>query len=228
MAVAACLGARSDRLQPDRVAAGRQPGEHPVQRHPPQDLGVGEQLVGRPPAARPEPSTARIRGRCDRDPAPAQAHRPGAVAVPGRGPLGVVAALGPAHRGHVRFHDRGHHLQAGPDREGQQALAHLTGQLGQRHAHRVGHGGLARVDLLVLVVLAHGGPLPRGVLGGSPEYLPHGRAQAGDRHLKFHETRDNLLRRHDHQGPPRHHPPPDSAVDALRRPPARNRAVLAA
>jgi hypothetical protein len=31
-----------------------------------------------------------------------------------------------------------------------------------------------------------------GVLGGSPEYLPHGRTQAGDRHLKFHETRDNL------------------------------------
>ena len=62
----------------------------------------------------------------------------------------------------------------------------------KRHAHRVGHGGLARVDLLVLVVLAHGGPLPRGVLGGSPEYLPHGRTQVGDRHLKFHETRDNL------------------------------------
>ena len=31
-----------------------------------------------------------------------------------------------------------------------------------------------------------------GVLGGSPEYLPHGRTQAGDRHLNFHETRDNL------------------------------------
>jgi hypothetical protein len=23
-------------------------------------------------------------------------------------------------------------------------------------------------------------------------HLPHGRSQAGDRHLKFHETRDNL------------------------------------
>jgi hypothetical protein len=52
-------------------------------------------------------------------------------------------------------------------------------QLGQRHAHLLGHSGLARVDLLVLVVLAHGGPLPRGVLGGSPEYLPHGRTQVG-------------------------------------------------
>jgi hypothetical protein len=35
-------------------------------------------------------------------------------------------------------------------------------------------------------------PFPCGVLGGSPEYLPHGRTQAGDRHLKFYETRDNL------------------------------------
>jgi len=84
--------------------------------------------------------------------------------------------------------------QPSPDREGQQALAHLTGQLGQRHAHRVGHRGLARVDHPVLVVLWHGGPLPRGVLGGSPEYLPHGRTQVGDRHLNFHEIQDNLRR----------------------------------
>ena len=44
----------------------------------------------------------------------------------------------------------------------------------------------------LLVLLLHGGPLPRGVLGGSPEYLPHGRTQAGDRRLNFHEFRDNL------------------------------------
>ena len=25
------------------------------------------------------------------------------------------------------------------------------------------------------------------------QHLPHGRRQAGDRHLKFHETRDNLV-----------------------------------
>jgi hypothetical protein len=25
------------------------------------------------------------------------------------------------------------------------------------------------------------------------QYLPHGKTQVGDRHLKFHETRDNLL-----------------------------------
>src|SRR5690242_18252712 len=36
---------------------------------------------------------------------------------------------------------------------------------------RLRHSELTRVDLLVLVVLSHGGPHP-GVLGGSPEYLP--------------------------------------------------------
>jgi hypothetical protein len=35
-------------------------------------------------------------------------------------------------------------------------------------------------------------PFLMGVLGGSPEYLPHGRTQAGDRRLNFHESRDNL------------------------------------
>ena len=74
-----------------------------------------------------------------------------------RGPFRVVAALGPAHRGHVLLHDRGHHLQPGPDREGQQTLPKLTGQLTERHAHLLGHGGLTRVDLVALVVLAHGG-----------------------------------------------------------------------
>jgi hypothetical protein len=46
------------------------------------------------------------------------------------------------------------------------------------------HSERTRVDLLVLVVLSHGGPLPRVVLGRSPEYLPHGRSQAGDRRLQ--------------------------------------------
>jgi len=38
-----------------------------------------------------------------------------------------------------------------------------------------------------------GGPLPGlDVFGRTPEYLPHGGHQAGDRHLKTHKTRDNL------------------------------------
>jgi len=78
---------------------------------------------------------------------------------------------------HVLFHDRSHHLQPGDDRQGQQTLPHVGSQFAQCHAHRLRHGGLVRVDLPILVVLAQGGPLPRDVLGGSPEYLPHGKTQ---------------------------------------------------
>ena len=97
-----------------------------------------------------------------------------------------------ARRGDVLFHKRGQHLHPGPDGEGQQTLAELTGQLRHGQVHRVRQRRQARVDVLVLVGLAHGGPLPRGVLGGSPEVLPFGRSQVGDRHLKFHESWDNL------------------------------------
>ena len=40
------------------------------------------------------------------------------MAVPGRGALRVVTAPRTTPRGHVFFHDRGHHLQPSPDREG--------------------------------------------------------------------------------------------------------------
>lgn len=69
------------------------------------------------------------------------------MAVPHRYAVRVVAAPMPARRGHLLFHDCDHHLQAGSDREGQQSLAHLVGELGQRHAHRVGHGGWLIVRL---------------------------------------------------------------------------------
>jgi hypothetical protein len=46
----------------------------------------------------------------------------------------------------------------------------------------------------VLDVWLHGGPLPTSsVLVGSPEDLPASRAQVRDRHLSFHEDRDNLF-----------------------------------
>jgi hypothetical protein len=43
-----------------------------------------------------------------------------------------------------------------------------------------------------LATLLHGGPLAVGVLWRNARHLPHGRSQAGDRHLNFYETRDNL------------------------------------
>jgi hypothetical protein len=114
------------------------------------------------------------------------------MTVPGRRARRVVAALDSARRGHVGFHQRGHHLQAGANRKDQQPLTDLTDQLTQRHTHHLRHSRLTRVCPVVLVVLSHGGPLPRVVLGRPPEYLPHGRSQAGDRRLKIHERRDNL------------------------------------
>ena len=42
-----------------------------------------------------------------------------------------------------------------------------------------------------MATLLHGGPLAVGVLADA-RHLPHGRSRAGDRHLKFYETRDNL------------------------------------
>jgi parallel beta-helix repeat protein len=150
------LGARPDRLQPDRVAPGRQPGQHPLHRHPPQHLGLGEQLVGghrqltgAVDGAHPRPA--------HRHPAPAQAHRPGPVPVAGRGTFGVVTALAPAHCGHVGFHHRGQHLQPGAHGESQQPFLHFAGQLGQRHAHPLRHSSRAHVDVGLLVVLPHGG-----------------------------------------------------------------------
>src|SRR3954462_6476208 len=74
-----------------------------------------------------------------------------------------------AGRGDVVLHHRRQHLHPSTDRQGQQSLAQLTGQLGQRLSRPLRHGRVACLDLGVLVVLAHGGPLPRGVLGGSPD-----------------------------------------------------------
>lgn len=41
-----CGDVVSDRLQRDRVAAGRHPGQHRLHRHPPEQLGAVEHLVG--------------------------------------------------------------------------------------------------------------------------------------------------------------------------------------
>ena len=52
----------------------------------------------------------------------------------------------------------------------------------------------ARVERRGLVLLGHGGPLLEVVSLADAQHLPEGRHQAGDRHLNFHETWDNLRR----------------------------------
>jgi hypothetical protein len=89
------VDARADRLEPDRVAARRQPAQHPLQRQPAQQLGGREQLVGGyRQLTRPVGGTHP--GPLDRHAAAAQGHQAVLVAVAHRRPVGVVLALGPA------------------------------------------------------------------------------------------------------------------------------------
>ena len=97
-----------------------------------------------------------------------------------------------ARRGDVVLHHRRQHLHPGPDRQGQQPLAQLAGQLGQRHAHPLRHGraGSSRSR-------CSGSSCARRSPSSWCSWrftrcLPRGGLQAGDRHLKFHEFRDNL------------------------------------
>jgi len=101
------------------------------------------------------------------------------VAVPDRGPVAVVLALHTSQRGHVGFHHRGHHLQPGADREGQQSLAHVPDDLGHRHGDVLRHGQPVRVQRnghLLLVVLVHGGPLLSLSVLADAQHLPRGRS----------------------------------------------------
>jgi hypothetical protein len=183
------LDTRADRLQVHRIAPRRRPGQHALHRHTPEHIGVREQLIGGHRSltgaiAHPRPA--------HRHPAPAHAHRPGPVPVAGRSAFGVVATLGPTRDGYVSLHHRGHHLQPRAHRQASSPSRTSPASSANATLTCSGTAGGGRVDVGLLVLLLHGGPLPRGVLGGSPEYLPQGRTQVGDRHLNFHESRDNL------------------------------------
>ena len=185
------FGTLPDRFQPDRVATSRDPGQHLAHRHPTEDLGLAEQLVGRHRhlgsavrGAHPRPG--------HRHPPPTQGHRAGLAAVPHPSPGRVVLALRPAHRGHVLFHQRLHHLQPGADRAGEQTLAHVLGDLGHRHAHRLRHRVAqlgARHRRPRLVVLGYGGPLLVELLGGSPTPTTR-QASSGGPPPKFNDGRE--------------------------------------
>ncbi len=162
------LGA--DRLQAQAIAARGQAAEHPLQRQPAQQLGAREQLVGGH-----RQLTGAVGGA---DPGPrdghaaaTQGHRALLVAVAHGGAVGVVLALGAGQRGDRLLHQRAHHLQPGAHGQRQQAFLGRLGDLGQRDGDLVWHdqASHARLGVPRLILLAHGGPLPRGVLGGSPE-----------------------------------------------------------
>jgi hypothetical protein len=104
-----------------------------------------------------------------------------------------VLAARPAHRRHVGLHQLLHHLQPGTDRQGQQAFAHVGGNLLHRHTRPLRHGERTRVELDPLILLGTTVPCLLGVLGGSPETYHSAGLRRGTATSKFYETRDNLL-----------------------------------
>ena len=174
-------------LQPGAVAARRQARQHLPHRQLAEDLGGGEQgvagqvqLAG--PVRGPHP------GPGHRDPPAAQGDRSGPGAVPVPGPVWVVLALRPAQPPGVLGEHGGHHLQPGADGQGEQALLRRLGDPGHRHDHLLRHGDLARqrvrlgTTAVLLVGVAHGGPLPSSDDLAVARHLPPGRSRAGDRH----------------------------------------------
>ena len=105
--------------------------------------------------------------------------------MPGRRAVPVVLATRTARRGHVGLHQLGHHLQPGPDREGEWSLPQ-SAAISFIDTHLLGHGERTRTALGRLVLLGHSGPLSSVVLADA-QHLPQGRHRAGDRHLKFYE-----------------------------------------
>ncbi len=112
--------------------------------------------------------------------------------MPDRPTVGQMLTFRAADVGHRLVHQHLHHLQSGTDSHGHQPLAHRCGDVGHRHGHTRRHRDRP-VELFGLVVLHVVVPLLSDVLGGTPDTYHSGRYRAGDRHLKIHDYRDNLL-----------------------------------
>jgi hypothetical protein len=160
------------------VAATGELGQHPLHRELVQQLGPSErlpggqgQLGGAVGAADPRP--------LDPDPAAAEGDSAGLGAVTDRGPLRVVAAPGADQPLDIGVQQTPQHPKAGPNGQGEEALAGGTGQLGQRHRDpfgqdQLGVGGQGRVRILRHVAV----PFWSSGLAVA-RHLPHGRSQAG-------------------------------------------------
>ena len=86
---------RQGRLQRHRVAAGRHPGQHPLHRHPAEQLGAGEHLIRRHrQLAGPVGGTTR--GRRTGTRRPPKVTDPASVPCRSPAPLRIVLALRPA------------------------------------------------------------------------------------------------------------------------------------
>jgi hypothetical protein len=152
--------------------------QHPLQGQLVHQLGGGECLPGRQRelpgavgAAHPRP--------IDPEPPAAEGDLTGLGTVTHRAPMRVVAALRPDQPGDVGGRHDLQHLQARPDRQGEQALAGNAGQLGNRNGHLLRQLELGKVGRDGAVgILRHGGPFWSSFLADA-RHLPHGRHQAG-------------------------------------------------
>ena len=153
------LNADPDWFQSSRVAARGQLGQHSLQRELAQQLGGGDRLVSRDRQL-PAAVGGTDSGPTHPDPPAAQGHLAGLAAMTDRGPIQVMAALGADQPGNVLGKHGLQHLQAGPNRQGEQALAGGAGQLGDRDAYLLGELELGVVSPGGAVgILRHGGPL---------------------------------------------------------------------
>src|SRR6266704_5219824 len=133
--------------------------------HPIRDVAPFRPRAAHPSRRRHAPGDAALRRGVPKG------HPAVLVAVPHGGPVRVVLVLGVGQCGDRLLHQRLEHLQPGTHGQGQQPFLGRLGDSGQRDRDLVwdGQSQRARLDVPGLVLLAHGGPLPCGVLGGSPE-----------------------------------------------------------
>jgi hypothetical protein len=141
------LDGGADRLAGRTVAAGGQPGQHPLH----DDLA--EQVVGGEGGVGVEGELVAVNGArpwpVDRHPPPAQHHRAWGAAVPAGSPPGLLGVLGADLGGQLGLHQLGHHPQPDGHAHGQQPLLGAAGDVGHGQAQLVGQLGQVRGILAV-------------------------------------------------------------------------------
>lgn len=174
------------------VAAGRHPGQHLLHRLRTQQLGGCDRSeAGAGAGTSRDPSVPQTRGRATGTQRPPPSPAP-LASVPGRGPVRIVLPRRALPcRDRVWLDQLLHYLQPSTHGHDPQPLTNVGRDLGHRQAHLIGHGERTRIEQIHLIP-DHSGPLSSGRLGGRATHLLPGRCQAGGRHLKFHEIRDNL------------------------------------
>jgi hypothetical protein len=187
---AGLLDPAADRLQPGGVVARRQLGQHPLQGQLVQQLGPGERRPGRQAQLAGAVGGAHPRTVDPHTPA-AKGDLAGLGAVADRGTVGVVAALGPTSPSTSAASSSPSTPRPVPTASASSpslaapassasAIVTCSGSTNPASAGRVG---------CVCLAMWRSPSVER--LGGCPTPTTR-QASGGDRHLKFHDVRDNL------------------------------------